>query len=948
MINLRKTPFILVGFLVLVGLIAPVVQAEESKTPAGTEITNQGVIIYEDDSGQEYSTTSNEVTLVVTEVYGISILPDGTTGSPGQGQVATADQRVYFPYKLTNTGNTKDKYVLTPTFAGGDSDFRPKLPDGSTGMEVFWDQNTNGKVEDGEPKVASWRDVDDNGNVDSDEVSRSELGPMVQDESTNLIIAYDLPAGASSGDVAYAGVDGASTHNGSVPGGASEVDIGNIHEVETVDDAAVTVTKSVDPSEVSPGDAITYTLTGENKGSASAAGRSYDVDGSTDNYTGVLIYDDLPIYEGSAFEKTGTPSGSHAGSSEGTVIYANPSDSDTDPTGWNWSTSYSAGDKVIGYLTSDGSTHQDLQIDETITLEFSVEVPSDHPAGNVDNYGFVNYEDSSGEEQEVRSNDALVEVETVAGVDIADTDYIFSDNNPPDDGSGSSNDTETYSTAAAGSTLEFTNRVTNEGSDDDVMDITLASDSNIPSDWSVTFYGSDGLTPLRDTDGDGVPDTGSIPPGGYRDIVVKVSVPGDQGSTTDTKTAYIKATSSNNTTETDTTEDRIQEVTEAGVDIRNRDGGGDPSPTISAGECANYPLDVENTGGAPDLFTLSSSLPGPGWTATFYRDADDDGVLDDSEKDPVTQTVELGSGEQDHFIAVVCSPEDASPGTDKAVDFTATSTNNDSVTDTVEDTINVSEVCKIDIRPDRSSTVRPGGIKWYDHTLENTGDSETTVTLELASTQPDWNHQLYYAESYSNGSGHSYSEGDLIVDTDGDDKPDIPNLASGESVDFQLKLFAPSDASDGIVDVTQITATAVCGFSDEVADITTVVTGGLVLQKSQSVDDTNGNGTTGDPGDRITYTTSYKNISAGPLSAVTVYEQIPDKTSYVVGSADGGSPPASLSVTIEFSDDGGDTWNYTPSGTVDPAVTNIRWKLGGPLPAGAESQAGVSFKVEIE
>ena len=944
MMQFRKMLFVLGIILILLGVTAGVGHAEESKTPAGTEITNQGVIIYEDESGKERSTTSNEVTLLVKEVYGISILPNGDTASPGQEQKAVTGQRVYFPYKLTNTGNTKDKYLLTPTFDDGESNFRPELPGGTTGMEVFWDQNGNGQVNDGEPKVSSWQDLNDDGIVDSTEVSNSQLGPLDQDETTNLIVAYNVPGDASTGDLSYSGVDGVSTHNGSQPGGASEQDTGNIHRVEAVDDAAVTVTKSASPSEVEPGDTVDYSLEGENVGSQAAQGRSYDVNGSTDNYTGVLIYDVLPTYNDSSFEIDGTPSGSHSVSgSVGTVIYASPSDTDSDPTGWSWSTSYSSGDKVVGYVTSDGSTNQDLGVDETISLDFSVTVPSDHPAGYVENYGYLNYGDDSGP-QEVRSNDAPVKIGTVAGVKIADTDYIFTDNNPPDDGSGSSNDTETYSTGAAGTTLEFTNRVTNQGSDDDVMEVMLDPTSTIPSDWNVTFYGSDGLTPLGDTDGDGVPDTGSIPPGEYRDIVVKVSVPGDQSSSTDTKTAVIQATSSNNTTKSDTTEDRIEEVTQAGVDIRNRDGGGDPSPTISAGECANYPLDVENTGDAPDIFTLSSSLPGSGWTATFYRDANDDGVLDDSEKDPVTQTVELDGGEQDHFIAVVCSPENATPETGKSLSFTATSTNNEVVSDTVNDTVNVSSLCKIDIKPDRSNTIRPGGVKLYEHTLVNTGDEKTTVEFALETTKPDWGHQLNYGESYSDGSGNSYSEGDQLVDTDSDGTPDVPNLDAGVSVDLRLKLFAPSEATEGTVDVTEVEATADCGFSDKVVDITTAVSGGLVLEKSQEVLDENGNGIDGDPGDHIKYTTSYKNISAGPLAEVTVYEQIPDNTSYVPGSATGGSPPGGLSVSIEYSDNGGNTWDASETSS----VTNIRWKLSDPLPAGAESGTGVSFEVEIE
>ena len=942
MMKFRRALSILGVILVLLGAAAGVGHAEESKTPAGTEITNQGVILYEDESGKEYSTTSNEVTLVVTEVYGISVLPDGTTTDPGQEQRAVAKQRVYFPYKLTNTGNTKDKYLLTPTFDDGESNFRPELPGGTTGMEVFWDQNGNGQVNDGEPKVSSWQDLNDDGVVDSGEVSRSQLGPLDQDETTSLIIAYDLPGDVSAGEVAYGGVNGVSTHNGEVPGGAGEEDIDNIHRVEAVDDAAVTVIKSASPSEVEPGEPVEYSLEGENVGSQAAQGRSYNVDGGTDNYTGVLIYDVLPKLQGNHFELTGTPSGSYTGGTAGTVIYASPANLDSDPETWSWSTTYTSGDSIIGYITSDGTTNQDLEVDESISLNFSVTVPSDHPAGYVENYGYLNYGDDSGP-QEVRSNDAPVKIGTVAGVEIADTDYIFTENNPPDDGSGSTNDTETYSTAAAGSTVAFTNRVRNTGSDDDVMEITLDSGSDIPSNWTVTFYGSEGSIPLGDTDEDGTPDTGSIPAGKYRDIVVKVSIPGDQPSTTDTKRAVVKATSSNNTTKSDTTEDRIDEVTGAGVAIQNRDGSGDPSPTIFAGECANYPLDVENTGDAPDIFTLSFSLPGSGWTATFYRDANDDGVLDDSEKDPVTQTVELDSGEGDHFIAVVCSPEDATPEDGKSVDFTATSTNNDSVSDTVNDTINVSKVCGIDLKPDRSNTIRPGGVKFYGHTLVNTGDEKTTINFNLASTKPDWDHQLQYAENYNDGSGNSYSEGDQLVDTGSDGDPDVPNLAVGGSVDLQLKIFAPSEATEGTVDVTEVEATADCGFSDKVVDITTAVSGGLVLEKSQEVLDENGNGIDGDPGDHIKYTTNYKNISAGPLAEVTVYEQIPDSTSYVSGSASGGSPPGGLSVSIEYSDDGGNTWDANETSS----VTNIRWKLSGPLPPGAESGTGVSFRVEI-
>ena len=862
---LRRSGLVLLLTVILLLLLSSVALA---KTPAGTKIVNQGVILYEDEAGNSYTTTSNQVIIEVLPVYGISILPDGTAAAPGQSQDAVAEQRVYFPYTLTNTGNTDDSYLLAPTL-DSTSTFLPQLPDGNTGIEIFWDENMNGVIDTGEPLVASWRDLNGNGAIDSGEMTSDNLGPLNQDEVTGLIIAYNVPAAASAGDVCYVGVDGTSTHD------SGAQDLGNVHKTAVIDDAVIAVTKSASPTVVDPGDTVTYTLSGENRGTQFARGRSYTVDGST--YTGVLVYDIIPTHSGNSFTVTGTLSGAPSG---GTVIYANPADPNTDPTTWSWSTSYTAGDKVIGYVTSDGATNQDLAVSATISLTFQVQVPSDYPAGYIDNYGYVSYADNQPTpgDHTVKSNDATVEVQASAGVDIRDTDYISPGvtPNPADDGSGTSNDTETYTSAAAGSTVEFTNRVTNTGTATDVFDISLDGSFTLPAGWTVTFYSSDGLTPLPDTDSDGVPDVGSLGAGEYRDIVVKVTIPADQGAATGPWDAVIEARSSLNTTVSDTTTDRIDAITQAGVDIQNRDGAADPSPTIAAGECADYPLDVINTGQAPDVFTLSWSGLSSGWNVVFYRDTDDDGTLDPGEKTPVTYTVLLDPGGADHFIAVVCSANDATPGT-STINFTATSTNNRGVTDTQSDTINVASACALSLVPDHSGIVRPGGVAWYEHVLKNTGDQTATINLTLTATT-GWTHLLYYGEAYDDGAGHAYSAGDPAVDTDSDGTPDVPNLVPGEQVKVEVKVFAPSDAAEGTTDIATLTAVSSCGANAEAVDVTQVVSGGLVLHKTQQVTDYNANGILGDPGDRITYTTSYKNISAGPLNDVTVYETIPAHT----------------------------------------------------------------------
>lgn len=54
----------------------------------------------------------------------------------------------------------------------------------------------------------------------------------------------------------------------------------------------------------------------------------------------------------------------------------------------------------------------------------------------------------------------------------------------------------------------------------DTYDITANST------WAVSLFHDDGVTPLADTDGDGVPDTGSVPQGAASTVTVRVRAPG--------------------------------------------------------------------------------------------------------------------------------------------------------------------------------------------------------------------------------------------------------------------------------------------------------------------------------------------------------------------------------------------------------------------------------------
>ena len=69
--------------------------------------------------------------------------------------------------------------------------------------------------------------------------------------------------------------------------------------------------------------------------------------------------------------------------------------------------------------------------------------------------------------------------------------------------------------------------VTNIGqAGSDTYDLVFNSSS---TDWSVTFYSEDGITPLTDSDQNGKVDTGPLAPGSGREIVAKLNASSSVG-----------------------------------------------------------------------------------------------------------------------------------------------------------------------------------------------------------------------------------------------------------------------------------------------------------------------------------------------------------------------------------------------------------------------------------
>jgi hypothetical protein len=104
-----------------------------------------------------------------------------------------------------------------------------------------------------------------------------------------------------------------------------------------------------------------------------------------------------------------------------------------------------------------------------------------------------------------------------------------------------------------GMNVSFKHSITNLNAyANDTVDIVCVG----PPGWNINLYQADGITPLKDTNNNGIPDTGSLSPLGSTDIVIRASVPSyvNPGSV---YTINVTARSSQNTSITSTVMDTV-------------------------------------------------------------------------------------------------------------------------------------------------------------------------------------------------------------------------------------------------------------------------------------------------------------------------------------------------------------------------------------------------------
>ncbi len=489
---------------------------------------------------------------------------------------------------------------------------------------------------------------------------------------------------------------------------------------------------------------------------------------------------------------------------------------------------------------------------------------------------------------------------------------------------------QTVASALQGSTLSFTNTLSNLGNGIDTFDITF-NNLSFPAGTSFQLYQSDGVTPLIDSNGNSIPDTGPLAAGASYNVVLRTTLPptATGGPFQVQKTARSQASPVFAVTATD----QLTAIVGNTVDLTNDAPlpgapGAGPGPevpfvirnTTNPGTTTRFTLYVNNTSGQADNFNMAAStdpsfaaltLPA-GWSVVFRN----------SLNAVITNTGGIVAGGATLVYADVSVPANQIAGNVELYFRSLSPVSGSS--DRIHDQVGVNVVRSMTLVPNNNAQVIPGGFVVYAHLLSNTGNvSEgdgvgSFVALSLADNQAGWSSAIYWDTNLSG----VFDAGDLAIG----DLTAIGGLAPGTNVRLFVQVFAPPGAPFGQINTTTVSATTSnLGFSSPVpavgiaTDATEVINGQLTISKQQSLDaDCNGtedaafttlNLTTGAiPGACIRYEITVTNIGTTPVTSVIINDTTPANTTAwnsasafasqgsVIVPADGAAGPVTASL----------------------------------------------------
>ncbi len=693
----------------------------------------------------------------------------------------------------------------------------------------------------------------------------TSTGALAAGAAFKFVVAATLPGTATSGqknDVTVTGTSGFT---------AAQTTF-NTDTTTVTTNAVINVTKGVSATSgpaAGPGITYTYTLTYTNTGASTA--------------TSVTLTDAIPV--GLTYV-AGSGLWSATGATALTDVTAGGTFQGTAPNQINYNF---AGGTVTAIVTNVAPS-------QSGTLTFKFFVPTTTASGvqnNTANLSYNNGGTGGGTVITGSSNTVAFNVGQTGSVNLTPATVL---------------------SANPGTSVSFTNVIKNTGNGTDTFNITLSA-GNFPTGTSFSLYKSDGATPLVDTNGDGIPDTGPLAAGSSYNVIVKANLPANAsgGPYTVNKTATSTVTPSSFSTGGDT----LNAITAATVDLTNtapyaagaKGFGAGPEATAQVTQATNpattttFVVIANNTGPIADSYNLAAStvstfasvtLP-TGWTVTFKLDGG--GGTCATTGATITNTGTVNAGANVVTCAVVSVPAGFAAGTTDL--FFRGQSPATGATDVIHDAVTVNAVRSLSFTTNNTGQVFPGGSFVYSHTLTNTGNvlegNGTVSTITLPATNSlgaTWTSVLYY-DTTNNG----LDAGDPVISGGLQTVAGLAaGLTPGQSITILDKVTAPSGATVAQVNTTTITATTANGTNTygtgaPVAvpdtDSSTVIAGNVSLAKAQALDATcagptgatvygQGTITAGAiPNACILYQITVSNIGTAPATGVTVSDSTP-------------------------------------------------------------------------
>lgn len=638
-------------------------------------------------------------------------------------------------------------------------------------------------------------------------------------ESVSLVVKGDIPSGVVSGNAGNVRVRAVSgTNNNQV----NNTDISKI-----TDKSAILVRKSFSVSDVNQNDMVTVRLDYQNNGITAS---------------GQVEIDDVLLPAQLSYQ---------AGAETWNGAVLNPASGNNDPAGINYYLDGNTVRIILANVPANGVGY----------VEFRVKV-NQAAAGKIPNTATVSYDDDNNTgtpDLSTVTNTAILTIKPIYAVEI---------NGIATSASSAAVDNLVVAPAVAtGGEVTFRNYVWNTGNTEDRFNLVFTSNA-LPAPNQIEFYRADGVTPLLDSNGDGVPDTGTLQPGEKLEIVVKARLPAAYADTVTTNySVFPQAQSVGDTSKIDTVEDRTSLiVTDATrlVDLTNRPetsnnglGNGNVSnagnawKTLSAtsGSSVIFPLNVTHTGTATSYILSADAdgnfatldLPAGVSGVRFYTTSTPDCSVLGAE---IGSTRLLGDGETQLYCAVVQLSNQAASATNLPIYFRVASaayvsSNNTSNPgfDTIKNAISISTLNSngvVTLNPDLRGQIAPNGTIIYSHVLTNNKPTalDGTYHFSVTNERDDFSTTLYYD---ANDDGE-FDGGDPIITN----LAALPGgqLAAGGQIRIFVKVQNSGYNGIGVVNTTVISFQDAANTTiDTATDITTVSETQIRLTKLQAKDD---------------------------------------------------------------------------------------------------------------